>query len=73
MAVKKPRVPRTIRVDEELWDKVNSRAEDDGLSRGDALHLLLMAYASKHISLPRVQLTYAPDVTGKIDHDLTGL
>lgn len=51
---------RSIRVDNETWERVKERAQDEGITPSYALYLITVAYAEGAMDLPEVKL-YIPN------------
>lgn len=49
---------RTVRVDDEVWEKAKKRADREGKNISEATRLLLKGYVEGKIKLPKVTLTY---------------
>lgn len=51
-------VTRSIRIEEEIWNRVKARAEQDGVTSSTVAKRLLHGYADGKLPLPRVTMVY---------------
>lgn len=49
---------RSVRIDDELWERAKRRAEAEGVTISRALSMLTEGYAQGKITLPKVQIIY---------------
>lgn len=50
---------RSVRIDDELWNRAKDRAGKEGVTISRATYLLVEGYALGLVNLPRVQLVYS--------------
>lgn len=49
---------RSVRIDNVLWDKARSRAEEEGVTMSEVLAAFTRGYADRHINMPQVHVVY---------------
>lgn len=49
---------RTIRVNDETWERAKSRAESEGLTISQVLTRFVTGYGERKIEVPKMQIVY---------------
>lgn len=50
---------RSVRVEDDIWEKAQRRAEFDGVAMTHVVGMLIEGYATGQLKLPKVQLVYS--------------
>ena len=54
---------RSIRVEDEIWEKAQRRAQFEGVAMTHVVGMLIEGYATGQLHLPKVQLVYGAPTT----------